>query len=244
MKVTLAEPAYIKPVFDTMSSVLNEVVVDVNSDRIIFRGMDPSNAAYFELRLENSLFIEYDVDKDEIFSLNMGRLKNIFGVVGKGDMISWDKENGDFGFEITGLQKDRYTLSVLDNQKDPQLDINEEVTIESPSDLFENGIKKARVIHDDLEFNVEDMELTISSNDKMDHADIHFKPNDEVAIDQKEEGTIHSMYSGELLEKVTKVTKAFDKVRVSFSDNGPVQLKYNKPDKLVFRSIIAMRIAE
>jgi len=66
MKLTLAEPKYLKDSISIISDLVNEARFKINKDAIELVAMDPANVAMVIFRLFSSCFTEYDVKKDEL----------------------------------------------------------------------------------------------------------------------------------------------------------------------------------
>src|SRR3989338_1472388 len=88
MRLTLAEPKYIKEPIAIISDLVNEARFKVNKDAIELVAMDPANVAMIIFKLLGSTFTEYDVKKDIEIAINLGNLKQIMRRAKPNDMIT------------------------------------------------------------------------------------------------------------------------------------------------------------
>jgi DNA polymerase III sliding clamp (beta) subunit (PCNA family) len=60
MKLTLAEPKYLKDSISIISELVNEARLKITPDFIEIIAMDPANVAMVVFKLLSSAFVEYD----------------------------------------------------------------------------------------------------------------------------------------------------------------------------------------
>ena len=238
MKMQLASVDSFKPVASMMSSTIPTITVVAEAGHITFMGMDESNTAFVEFKLLSSCFVEYDVPKREEFAINAERFKKIMGVLGPNDLLGFKKDRTKFVIEIQGHHKDVFNMATMDPKTNGSITAGSDVHIESPSERFEKGIKKARVIDDSLAFHIEDMIFSIQATDKLDDVKVNFEEDDEVAINSDIEGSVESRYSGEIIGKIIPVSKVFDKVMLSFAADMPLEMTYKLVEKMELRAIV------
>ena len=77
MKLTLAEPTYLKESVSIISDLVNEARFKVTGEAIELVAMDPANVAMVIYKLLSSSFIEYNVEKETEFAINLNNFKQI-----------------------------------------------------------------------------------------------------------------------------------------------------------------------
>ena len=63
MRLTLAEPSYLKESISIISDLVNEARFKITPNAIELVAMDPANVAMVVFKLLSSCFVEYDVKK-------------------------------------------------------------------------------------------------------------------------------------------------------------------------------------
>ena len=85
MRLTLAEPSYLKESVSIISDLVNEARFKVTKDAIELVAMDPANVAMVIFKLLSSCFTEYDVKGDIEIAINLENLKQILRRAGAND---------------------------------------------------------------------------------------------------------------------------------------------------------------
>src|SRR3989339_1411245 len=88
MKLTLAEPKYLKESISIISDLVNEARFKITPNAIELIAMDPANVSMVIFQLLSSSFIEYAVDKDVEISINLSNLKQVLRRVNPNDMLT------------------------------------------------------------------------------------------------------------------------------------------------------------
>ena len=71
MKLTLAEPKYLKDSVAIIADMVTEGKFTVTSEGIELVAMDPANVAMVIFKLLSSAFVEYDVQEDTQLAVNL-----------------------------------------------------------------------------------------------------------------------------------------------------------------------------
>ena len=77
MKLTLAEPKYLKESIAIISELVTETQFKVTPDAITLVAMDPANVAMVIFKLLSSTFVEYDVKEQMTLAINLSNLKQV-----------------------------------------------------------------------------------------------------------------------------------------------------------------------
>ena len=77
MRLTLAEPKYLKDSISIISDLVNEGNFKIDSSGIEMIAMDPANVAMVIFKLLSSAFIEYDVKEEINIAVNLSNMKQI-----------------------------------------------------------------------------------------------------------------------------------------------------------------------
>ena len=77
MKLTLAEPKYLKDSIAIISELVNEGRFKITKNAVELVAMDPANVAMVIFKLLSSCFTEYNVEADTDLAINLSNLKQI-----------------------------------------------------------------------------------------------------------------------------------------------------------------------
>ncbi len=77
MKLTLAEPKYLKDSISIISEIVTEATIKINSDGFELIAMDPANVAMIVFNLLASSFVAFEIDGPTSLTLNLNNLKQV-----------------------------------------------------------------------------------------------------------------------------------------------------------------------
>jgi len=110
----------LKEAIDALSALVTECRLHVDENGLSTRAVDTANVAMVSFNLKKEAFESYSATKSEI-GLDLTKLKNIFGMVGKNDIITLDLPEETHKLQIS-FETYRYSLTLLDPntiRKDP-----------------------------------------------------------------------------------------------------------------------------
>jgi len=126
MKLTLAEPRYLKESINVISELVAEAKFKINSNGLELVAMDPANVAMVIFKLLSSCFVEYSIEKEIELGINLNNFKQILKRSKSNDALTL--EFGDDN-KLTIIMKSntvrKFSIPVLEledrEQKVPEL---------------------------------------------------------------------------------------------------------------------------
>ncbi len=244
MKLTLAEPKYLKDSIGIISELVNEARFKITPNAIEMVAMDPANVAMFVFKLLGSCFTEYDVKKEEIISINLGNLKQILRRAGANDMLSLELADNKLKIQLKGKSTRTFSLPLIDieekDQKVPELSFP--VKIDIPASIFNNAIEDVDIVAESVTFEADKNKFIVNAEGDLSNANIEINADDDTKINIDGNDKIKSKYSIEYLKKIMDASKLSDNVIVQFNKDYPLKLDYTVVDKLQLSFILAPRV--
>lgn len=245
MKLTLAEPKYLKESISIISELVTEARFKVKKDAIELIAMDPANVAMVIFKLLNSCFTEYDVGKDQEIAINLNNLRQILRRVGPNDMLSLESTSDNkLQIQIKGASTRTFSLPLIDledkEQKIP--DLNFGVNISTSASILNDAIDDAGIVADSVTFLAESARFTINAEGDLNKAKIDVKPGDETKITIDGSDVIKAKYSIEYLKKIIAGSKLSDIVEINFNNDYPLKIDYRVVDRMQMSFILAPRV--
>jgi len=244
MRLSLAEPGYLKDSISIISDLVNEARFKVTSNAIELVAMDPANVAMVVFKLLSSAFTEYDVKKDVELAINLGNLKQILRRAGPNDMLSLELEENKLRVQLKGHSTRTFNLPIIDleekEHKVPELKFN--ATIQTSASILNSAIEDADIVADSVSFMAEPKKFIVSADGDLSQANIEVKEGDSVKINVEGSEKIKSKYSIEYLKKMIGASKLADEVTIQFNKDYPLKLEYKTVDKLILSFILAPRV--
>ncbi len=217
------------------------------SEGIHLASLDPANVAIVMLDLYPSAFLDYEVDGEEVFTVNLEDLKKILGKAKMRDQVTWelDKEKNRFVMTIKGKTTKRFYLPLIEAEENsiptPELDLPIKVEIDAKA--FQEIIDSAKTVSDEVKFVADPSipQLSIVAEGELKEMRIDLTPSDEIVLDMEIPEKAIARYSIDYLYKLTKVATVSDTVVMRYNSNHPIWFDYRLLDRFKYSFILAPR---
>lgn len=243
MKLTIAEPWYLRDSISVISELVNEVNIKFDKDGMEIIAMDPANVAMIIFKLLSSAFVEYDVKRTYNLSINLENFKHILKRAKPNDTISLDLDEdlNRLNIHLKGDGSRKFSMSLLDpgdkEQKIPSLKFSAKIATNSLN--FNELIDDMGIVGESVNFEVKEGKLIVHSDGSFGSGKAEVLSGGETKI----EGLGKARYSLEYLRKIAKGSKLANNLTLEFSKDYPLKVEYKVIDKLVLATILAPRVA-
>ncbi len=246
MKLTLAEPRYLKESISIISDLVNEARFKITPNSIELVAMDPANVSMVVFQLLSSSFIEYNVEKNVEICINLSNLKQILRRASPNDMLTLELgEDNKMKVQLKSNNVRTFSLPLINleekEQKIPNLKFDADIKM--PSNVLTEAISDADVVGESVTFMAVPKKFIVQAEGDLTDAKIEIKEGENVKVgigsDEKE---IKSKYSIEYLKKMISASKLADEVSIYFNKDYPLKLEYKAVDKLNLSFILAPRV--
>ncbi len=247
MKVVFPQAKEIKNILPAIVSFLSEGTFKANKDGIFLSSLDPANVAVILLDMYPNMFIEYDIQDEEKFTINLEDLKKIMTKVAVKNQISWeiDEEKNKFVLTVYGKAKKVFTLPLIESEGSfmdlPGLELP--VKVEMDSKAFYDIIESAKVIADEIKIvaNPDGPKVSFIAEGELKDMRIDLTPQDESVLSMEVPSKAMARYSVDYLYKLSKVAKISDTLTFKFDSGKPIWIDYKSTDKFKFGFVLAPR---
>lgn len=245
MKLTLAEPKYLKDSISIISELVNEGTFKVTPTAMELVAMDPANVAMVIFKLFSSSFMEYDVKKETELSINLSNLKQILRRCGQNDILSLEvTPDNKLQIQFKGKSTRTFSMPILESdvreQKIPQLEAN--VTVTTPSLVISDAVEDVGIVADSVTFAVDKNTMSIQAEGDLSKAHIEIPSDEGTSIKTQATDPVKAKYSIEYLKKIIAGSKISDNVELKFSKDYPLQVEFKEVDKVQLAFILAPRV--
>ncbi|MBT4541018.1 proliferating cell nuclear antigen (pcna) [Candidatus Woesearchaeota archaeon] len=244
MKLTLAEPKYLKESISIISELVNEARFKITKNAIELVAMDPANVAMVVFKLLSSIFVEYDVQEDTELAINLSNLKQVLRRIKPNDMLSLELAENKLKIILDGTSKRTFSLPIIEleekEQKVPELSFP--IVISAPSSMLSDAVEDVDIIGESVSLMVENNKLVISAESDLSEANIAISESDDVKIINESGDKVKAKYSIEYLKKMISCAKLVPDVKINFNKDYPLRLDYRAVDKIMLSFILAPRV--
>lgn len=246
MKLSLAEPKYLKDSISIISDLVNEARFKITPDSMELVAMDPANVAMVIFKLLSSAFIEYDVKEKTELAINLNNFKQILRRVKPSDVLTLELSEGNrLKVTLKGTATKTFSLPIIEidekEQRVPELEFP--VTIQTDASILNEAIEDVGVVADSVSFIAETGKFIVEAKGDLNKARIEIPADDSTKIIVGNE-SIRSKYSIEYLKKMIGGSKLSDEVVLKFNKDYPLKIEYKSVDKVLLSFILAPRVEE
>ena len=243
MKLTLAEPKYLKDSIGVISEIVTEGTLKITSDAVELVAMDPANVAMIIFKLFSSSFVTYEVDGEERITVNLNNLKQILKRIKSNDTLTIEREDNKLKLTLQSTTKRTFHLPLIDIEtKDQNVrELDFAATVETTSTLLNDAIDDVDVVGESVSFAISDNTFKVSSKGDLTKAAVDIPSDKATKITAKEDG-VKAKYSIEYLKKMIQGSKLADVVQVKFGNEYPLRLEYFVQNKVDLVFILAPRV--
>jgi proliferating cell nuclear antigen len=246
MKLTLAEPKYLKDSISIISELVTETQLSITNTGVTIIAMDPANVAMVIYKLLSSCFSEFELEGPVDIGVNLNNFKQILRRVDNSDIVTLETDENEAILTITikGKTVRRFNIPIIETdekeQKEPNLEFAAEVTL--PASTFASAIEDADIVADSVALIATKTKLTVAAAGDLNKVEVDIEGED-IIIENSAE-SVRAKYSIEYLKKMLSGSKISDEVRLSFNTNYPVKINFVAIDKMSLSFVLAPRVEE
>jgi len=213
---------------DAIAALVTECRMHVEADHLYTRAVDTANVAMVSLLLKKEAFETLHATKEEL-GLDIAKLKNMMGMMSKGDSLHLNLPEGGHRMEMAFNQY-RYAITLLDVntiRKDPN-----PPTIELPGKIVLSGnalqeaIKAAAVVSDKIALGIDPINkfFYMMAEGDTDTIKLELSQSEIESITLVE---VRSLFSLDYLKDMGRVMGKAEKVEIQLGVNHPVKFSFD-----------------
>jgi len=243
MKLTLAEPKYLKESVSIISEIVTEATLKITSDGVDLVAMDPANVAMIVFKLLSTSFVTYEIDGPTSITVNLNNLKQVLRRIKSKDTITLEIDENKLKITLQSTSKRTFYLPLIDaDDKEQRVpDLSFSVTIVTPSSNLIDAIDDVDVVGESVTLSATENLFTVSSKGDLTKATVDI-PADNTTKVVCEDENAKAKYSIEYLKKMIQGAKLADMVQVKFSKDYPLKIEYIVQNKVELAFVLAPRV--
>lgn len=244
MKLTLAEPKYLKDSIAIISDLVSEAMIKINKNAIEIVAMDPANIAMVIFKQLSSSFTEFKVEEDVEIGINLATFKQFLRRAKLTDMLTLELEENKLKILLKGNTTRTFYLPIIDLEEKEQRipDLSFPITITMNPSILSEAIEDADIVAESVAFEMNESKFVISAEGDLSKAKIEVKEGDDCKIVSDVKEIVKSKYSVEYLKKMISGSKVADEVVINFNKDYPLKMEFKSVDKLTLSFILAPRV--
>ena len=211
-KAELSDPNILKTSFDAISSIVDEVQIQTDSEGIRLDALDRSHITFVHLELKASLFDEYVCDEPEKINIDTDELMKVLKRSKSNDRVIMSLDEGNFIITFEGEAKRTFKIRLIDMEYEapspPELEHPTKFDI--PFALLKDSIQDMDIFSDKIALIVDSEKFRASAEGEF--------GGEKIDTEAK------SIFSLEKIREMLKADKFSDVATIKLGNDMPLHL--------------------
>jgi proliferating cell nuclear antigen len=219
----------LKGIIDVTSPLVNEVKLNIKSDGVSLRAVDPAHVAMIDLSLSNEAFEEYNASDMEM-GIDMDKFSSIMRLATSGSTVSleFDEKANRLIITIGNLVRKMALIDTagMPDPKMPSLDLPGKVVLKSSEIL--QGVRASEAVSDHLSLMMNKDTFELFAEGDTDTVNLTL-PKD-ILVDLSANGKYKSLFSIDYFSNMIKPVKGDDPITIYLGNDNPTRVEFDIAD--------------
>ena len=225
-KAELSNPNILKTSFDAISSIVDEVQIQTDSEGFRLDALDRSHITFVHLELKSSLFDEFVCDEPEKINIDTDEFMKVLKRSKSTDRVIMSLDEGNFIITFEGEAKRTFKIRLIDIEYEsptpPQL--NSPTKFEIPFNLLKDSIQDMDLFSDKITLMVDSEKFRASAEGEFGDANIEYIHGEKIDTEAK------SVFSLEKIREMLKADKFSEMAITNLGTDIPLYLTLRRVD--------------
>jgi proliferating cell nuclear antigen len=215
-----------KKIINALANIIEEVSIEVTPEGVQFTAMDPSHISMVDFSMGKEHFEEYEITEGMALGLDIDENRKIINRSKPDDVLTLEADENRL--TLTFQQRDgetvrRFGLPLIDviggeKYKVPHLDTTAKIRL--PSYVFDDGIKDAYIISDNVTFRAEPDVFQVKAEGDSGSIETEIKEWLEYEVTEQSQSTYNLSYLTDIAKSVE------DEVTIDLGNDMPLKLVF------------------
>ena len=244
----------LRAITDTLSSIIDECIIEVSPAELQINAMDPSRICLLRLTMKRENFDAYECKKGMKIPLNLDDFNKILKRSNSDDYLELDYNSKDKKVRLQmtkeGTTKKRnFSLATIDIEQEDipmenllKIDYSTKFNLEL--DLLSEALKDAEIYSEVLTLLTSEESLTLSSSGQIGEMEYVIAKEDLgdliATLETKETGSFSLLF----LKTLMKLAPITEQLKVSFKQENPLRLDFSLLEGNELAYFLAPRVEE
>jgi len=219
-KAVLGNSNILKTSFDAISSIVDEVQMQADSEGLRLDALDRSHITFIHLELKPGLFDEFKVDEPLKINVDTGELMKVLKRARSDDIVELRVDEGNLIVIFEGDARRRFKIRLIDMEYEAPSppDLEYPTRFEVPFTLFKNSVQDIEIVSDKVAFTVDADKFIVEGEGEFGDAKIEYLHGEKIDTNTK------SVFSLEKIKEMLKADKFSDTVVLNLGNDMPLSL--------------------
>jgi len=219
-KAELNDPNILRTSFDAISSIVDEVQIQISAEGLRLDALDRSHITYVHLELKSELFDEYVCDEPEKINVDTEELMKVLKRAKANDRVILSTDEGNLIVQFEGEAVRTFKIRLIDIEYETPSppEIQYENEFEVPFQLLKDSIADIDIFSDKITFRVDEDRFMASAEGEFGDAEIEYLHSEKISKPAR------SVYSLDKIKEMLKADKFSETAIINLGDDMPLKL--------------------
>lgn len=219
-KAVLSDSNILKTSFDAISSIVDEVQMQADSEGLRLDALDRSHITFVHLELKPGLFDEFIIDEPLKINVDTEELMKVLKRAKSDDIVELSVDEGNLIVIFEGEARRRFKIRLIDIEYEAPSppDLEYPTEFEVPFILLKNSIQDIEIVSDKIVLTVDADKFIAEAEGEFGDAKIEYLHGEKIDINAK------SIFSLEKIKEMLKADKFSDTILLKLGNDMPLNL--------------------
>lgn len=224
-KAELNDPNILRTSFDAISSIVDEVQIQISAEGMRLDALDRSHITFVHLELGAALFDEYTCDEPQKINVDTEELMKVLKRAKSNDRVILSLEEGNLIVQFEGEAVRTFKIRLIDIEYETPSppEIQYENEFEVPFQLLKDSIGDIDIFSDKITFRVDEDKFLASAEGEFGDAEIEYLHGEKISKPAR------SVYSLDKIKEMLKADKFSETAIINLGDDMPLKLTLKMP---------------
>jgi proliferating cell nuclear antigen len=232
---------------NTLSTLIDEAIFNINPKGILLRQMDPSHVAMIDFEWPSTVFDGYECEKELKLSVNITEMLKLLRRVSSDESIelSIDKDSGRLNINLKGKHTRTFKMPTLQpiGEEIPTPKVTFKAKIRMTTSSLKDAIEDASIVSDHVRFEATTENLLLKGDGIMGSVSVEIGRESDSVLNFEISEVSKAMFSLNYLSDIVKAASAVSEiVTIEFSTDMPVKLDFEMQQEGKLQYYLAPRI--
>lgn len=219
-KAVLSDSNILKTSFDAISSIVDEVQMQADSEGLRLDALDRSHITFVHLELKPGLFDEFAIDEPLKINVDTEELMKVLKRSKSDDIVELSVDEGNLIVIFEGEARRRFKIRLIDIEYEAPSppDLEYPTEFEVPFILLKNSIQDIEIVSDKIVLTVDADKFIAEAEGEFGDAKIEYLHGEKIDVNAK------SIFSLEKIKEMLKADKFSDTISLKLGNDMPLNL--------------------
>ena len=221
-KLELSNNSVFKDAFDSVSRIIDEIMIEINSEEFKVNALDRSHISFVHLEFKKEFFDEFECDIEDKICVDTSEFMQILKRLKKNDVLRLENDDNNIIITLIGDSTRRFKIRLIDMEYDTPTppSINPPCSVNIESALLKDCLGDMELFGDVITYKITDDYFIAESNGEFGDSSFKYLHGEDI------NESVQSKFSIEKLKDMLTASKFSPICEVCVGNNMPLIIRF------------------